>query len=210
MMTILFSTAYFAPVNYYTSYLQSSVRFLDIHENFIKQTYRNRCVILGGNGPVPLVVPVVKGRGKKIMIRDLEISYDMDWQRNHWRTIFSAYNSSPYFEFYKDDLLPVFQKRTKYLVDLNLMAHSIICDLLELEGNFQTTEEFEEVPRSTLNMRESFSPKNKSENNSFFHPVKYTQVFSDRYQFISNLSILDLLFNEGPNSSSLLEQGWRK
>ena len=93
------STAYFAPIQYYSKFLLYSEVFIERFENFHKQTYRNRCVILGGNGPISLVVPVVKGRGAKILIKDLKISYDTNWQRNHWRTIFSAYNSSPFFEY---------------------------------------------------------------------------------------------------------------
>jgi hypothetical protein len=203
--TILLSTAYFAPIQYYSKLLNAEIVYIEQFENFIKQTYRNRCVILGGNGPIQLIVPVVKGRGPKILIKDLKISYDTDWQRNHWRTIFSAFSSSPFFEYYKDDIHPFFKSKHLYLLDFNLKIHETICELLEIENTAILTDDFEKVPEETLNLRESISPKIKMQNNIHFQPVEYTQVFSDKLGFAPNLSILDLLFNEGPNSYSVLE-----
>ena len=202
---ILLSTAYFAPVNYYARVIHHEQVFIEQFEHFNKQTYRNRCVILGANGPVPLVVPVVKGREKKILLKNLKIAYDEDWQRNHWRTLFSAYNSSPFFEFYKDEIYPLFEKRWNYLLDLNLETHAVICDLLETDNSVELTTGFEHVPKNTINFRENISPKNKANKDVAFQPEKYTQVFSERFGFTPNLSILDLLFNEGPNSYNVLK-----
>ncbi|HSH19846.1 MAG TPA: WbqC family protein [Draconibacterium sp.] len=202
---ILFSTAYFAPIQYYSEFLRADIVYIEQFENFIKQTYRNRCVIPGGNGPIQLIVPVVKGRGPKILIKDLQISYDTDWQRNHWRTIFSAFSSSPFFEYYKDDIHPFFQKKHKYLLDFNLQIHETICELIEIENTAVFTDDFENVPVATLNLRESISPKNKMEIDDCFQPMEYTQVFSEKLGFIPNQSILDLLFNEGPNSFTILK-----
>ncbi len=206
---ILLSTACFAPVHYYARMISHPKVYIEQFEHFHKQTYRNRYVMLGGNGPIPLVVPVVKGRGPKIRIKDLKISYDTEWQRNHWRTIFSAYNSSPFFEYYRDDILPFFEQKEKYLLDFNLIIHETICELLEMENNIVLTKDFEKVQHGTLNFREMISPKNKTTSDKNFHPEKYTQVFSERFDFIPNLSILDLLFNEGPNSFSTLEKSIR-
>jgi len=204
---VLLSTAYFAPVQYYSKILAYPQVFMEQYEHFTKQTYRNRCNILGANGPVSLVIPVVKGRGPKTLIKNLKISYDTDWQRNHWRTIFSAYNSSPYFEFYKDDLKPFFKKPWKFLLDLNLSIHETICDLLEIENNVILTPGFEEVPKTTLNLREAISPKKHLiPTDKHFQAANYTQVFSEKFGFVPNLSILDLLFNEGPNSPTILEE----
>jgi hypothetical protein len=150
-------------------------------------------------------VPVVKGRGSKILIKDILISYDTDWQRNHWRTIFSAYNSSPYFTYYKDDLKHFFGKRWKYLFDFNMAINEIICDLTEIDTNIKFTDAFEVVPEGTLNLRNAFTPKKQKEfpdDNFLAH--EYTQVFSEKFGFVSNLSILDLLFNEGPNSYNII------
>jgi hypothetical protein len=201
---VLLSTAYFAPIQYYSAFVKAEKVYIEQFENFIKQTYRNRCIILGGNGPIQLIVPVVKGRGPKILIKDLQISYDTDWQRNQWRTIFSAYSSSPFFEFYEDDIRPFFEKNHRFLLDFNMKIHETICELLEIENNSVLTEDFEKVPEGTMNLRERISPKIKTQYDNDFQPVKYTQVFCDKLGFVPNLSILDLLFNEGPNSYSVL------
>ena len=204
---ILLSTAYFAPVQYYSKFLKYDTVYIEQFENFIKQTYRNRCKIMGGCSPVMLIVPVVKGRGPKILIKDIRISYDTDWQRNHWRTLFSAYNSSPFFEYYSDEIRPFFEKKFSFLFDLNQSVHETICELLELENQAILTDDFEKTPDGTLNFRESITPKiHKIEPDIHFQPTGYTQVFSDRTGFSPNLSILDLLFNEGPNSYSVLEK----
>ncbi len=204
--SVLLSTAYFAPIQYYSEFLTAETAYIEQFENFIKQTYRNRCVILGGNGPISLVVPVVKGRGSKILIKDLQISYDTDWQRNHWRTIFSAYNSSPFFEFYKDDIFPFFITKPKFLLDFNMKIHETICELLEIETSTQLTSDFEKVTPGTLNLRESISPKKNTDNELKSQFKNYTQVFSEKLGFIPNLSILDLIFNVGPDSCSYLDR----
>lgn len=206
MDNILLSTAYFAPVHFYSRYIAHNNIYIEQFEHFNKQTYRNRCIILGGNGPIPLIVPVVKGRGPKILMKDLQIAYDMDWQRNHWQTIFSAYNSSPYLEYYQDDLKPFFEKKAKYLLDYNQAIHETICELLEIDNKTIRTKDFEDVPEETLNFREMISPKNKTETDQHFKPMRYTQVFEEKFDFLPNLSILDLLFNEGPNSYTILKK----
>lgn len=203
---LLLSTAYFAPVHFYTRYIHHNEVYIEQFENFTKQTYRNRCQILGGNGPIALVIPVVKGRGPKIMIKDLQISYDENWQRNHWQTIVSAYNSSPYFEYYQDELYPFFESKTKYLLDFNQQIHEQLCDFFEVENKIQLTSDFENVPEGTFNLRDGISPKLKHNPDAAFQPKTYTQVFTEKYGFIPDLSILDLLFNEGPNTYTILLQ----
>ncbi|MDO8952408.1 MAG: WbqC family protein, partial [Draconibacterium sp.] len=174
---VLLGTAYFAPIQYYSKLLNADKVYIEQFENFIKQTYRNRCVVLGGNGVIQLIVPVVKGRGPKILIKDLKISYDTDWQRNHWRSIFSAYSSSPFFEYYKDDIHLFFETKHKFLLDFNLKIQETICELLEIENNAVLTSDFEKVPEGTANLRERISPKIKTQSDNDFQPVKYTQVF---------------------------------
>lgn len=204
MKPLLLSTAYFAPIHFYARYIYHTTVYLEQHEHFNKQTYRNRCVLSAGNGLIPLVVPVVKGRGPKIAIKDLQISYDTEWQRNQWQTIVSAYNSSPYFEYYQDELFPFFNEKSKFLLDHNLRIHETICDFLEIENKCVLTEDFEKVPEDTLNYREAITPKNKTNNDPAFTPKEYTQVFTEKFGFLPNLSILDLLFNEGPNAYTIL------
>lgn len=205
--SVLLSTAYCPPVQYVSKLIRYDQVFIEQFEHFTKQTYRNRCVILAANGPSPLVVPVVKGRGKKTTIRDIQISYDTAWQRNHWRTLFSAYNSSPFFEYYQDDIRPYFERKKKYLFDLNTELLETLCELIGIENNTQLTSEFEYVPEKKLNFRESLSPKKqKAIPDPHFHPREYTQVFHEKFGFTPNLSILDLLFNTGPESVRILKQ----
>jgi len=203
---ILFSTAYFAPVHFYSRYIHHSEVYIEQFEHFTKQTYRNRCTISAGNGLISLVIPVVKGRGPKISIKNLKISYDENWQHTHWQTIVSAYNSSPYFEYYQDELAPFFNNQFTYLIDLNNSIHETICDFLEVSNAISLTTDFEKVPENTLNLREIISPKNKKQADQDFQPQIYTQVFTEKFGFIPDLSILDLLFNEGPNAFTILTQ----
>ena len=202
---ILLSTAYFAPVRYFTKLAAYSEIYIEQHENFIKQTYRNRVVILGANGTIPLIIPVEKGREQKIKIKDLRISYDEEWQRNHWRTIFSAYNSSPFFGYYADDLEPFFRKKTKYLLEYNQQISETILEILEVPVSLKLTEEFEKIPSNCLNFRENINPKvHRNTKDPSFVQQSYTQVFSEKFGFVPDLSILDLLFNEGPSAHQIL------
>ena len=203
---ILLSTAFFAPIQYFSKLVAYPEIYIEQHENFIKQTYRNRTVILGANGPISLIVPVEKGRGPKIKIKDLRIAYDEEWQRNHWRTIFSAYNSSPFFEYYADDLEPFFRKKHEFLFDYNQKITETILEILEIPASLNFTEEFGKVPENCLNLREQISPKtHKINEDPNFSPQEYTQVFAEKFGFVPGLSILDLLFNEGPSAHELLE-----
>jgi hypothetical protein len=202
---ILLSTAYFASIRYFSKLVNYPEILIEQHENFIKQTYRNRTIILGANGPISLIVPVEKGREKKIKIKDLRISYNEEWQRNHWRTIFSAYNSSPFFEYYAEDLEPFFLKKHDFLFDFNQQITETLLEILEIQGELTYTEDFEKKPETFLNFREAFSPKtHRIADDPNFTAKSYTQVFADKFGFVPDLSILDLLFNEGPSAQSVL------
>lgn len=202
---ILLSTAYFAPIRYFSKLLAYPEIYLEQHENFVKQTYRNRTIILGANGPIPLIVPVEKGRAQKVKIRDLKIAYDENWQRTHWRTIFSAYNSSPFFEYYADEIEPFFQKRFRFLFDMNQQITETILKTIDIGTNICFTDDFESIPSTCLNYREKISPKlHLMQPDPYFEARPYTQVFSEKFGFVPDLSILDLLFNEGPSAGTIL------
>ncbi|MDP2889600.1 MAG: WbqC family protein [Bacteroidota bacterium] len=208
---ILLSTAYFAPVRYFSKLAVYPEIYIEQHEHFIKQTYRNRTVILGANGPISLIVPVEKGREQKIKIKDLRVAYDEEWQRNHWRTIFSAYNSSPFFEYYADDLEPFFRKKSVFLFDFNQQISEAILEILEIPTGLILTEAFEQIPDCCTNFREKISPKaHRNTVDPQFKAQPYTQVFSEKFGFVPDLSILDLLFNEGPSAYTILTDCFQK
>ena len=202
---ILLSTAYLPPLQYLSKFIQYKTIWLETQENFIKQTYRNRTIILAANGPETLVVPTEKSRGHKQKIKDLSISYDTNWQHIHWNAVVSAYSSSPFFGILEDDFRPFFRKKFKYLFDFNLQLLQVVLDILEIPVLLKYTEAFESIPESCLNARELIHPKQrKSAPDPSFLPHPYTQVFDDKFEFVPNLSILDLLFNCGSASYEIL------
>lgn len=202
---ILLSSAYLPPVQYISKFLQYQTILIETEENFLKQSYRNRAIILAANGPESLVIPVAKGRDAKQKIKDLQISYDSQWQHIHWQAIVSAYHSSPFFEILDDDFSPFFHKKFKFLFDFNLQILQVILDILEISPEIKFTTEFEKIPDTCLNSREAIHPKpQKACPDPDFAPVPYAQVFEDKFDFIPNLSIADLIFNCGPESYEIL------
>ncbi len=135
----------------------------------------------------------------------MRISYDEEWQRNHWRTIFSAYNSSPFFEYYADEVEPFFRKKHNFLFDFNQQIMEMLLETMEIPAELKLTPDFEQTPETCLNFREKISPKaHLTASDPNFAMSPYTQVFGEKFGFIPNLSILDLLFNEGPSAHSIL------
>lgn len=202
---ILLSTAYLPPVQYIARFLRHQTIWIETEENFLKQTYRNRAVILAANGPEALVVPVAKGRDARQKIKDLQISYQSQWQHVHWQAIVSAYRSSPFFEILDEDFRPLFRKKIKFLFDFNRQLLQVILDILDISPEIKLTTGFESVPQTCLNYREAIHPKpQKAFPDPDFNPVPYSQVFEDKFGFTANLSIVDLLFNCGPESYEIL------
>ena len=204
MRRILLSTAYLAPIQYYTKLLKYDEIYIEACENFIKQTYRNRCKIYSANGELSLTIPVKKIE-PKTNIKDIRIDYDTNWRKIHWKSIESAYKSSPFFEYYQDELIPYYTKKYNYLIDFNTELQSVILSNLDILVKISFTKQY--ISRNEIeytDMREAIHPKKKSKD-AKFRMVEYTQVFQKKYGFIPNLSILDLLFNEGPNASEILK-----
>lgn len=202
MENILLSSAYLAPIQYYNEIANAENILIEQYDSYHKQTYRNRCRVLAGNGPIDLIIPIVKNSGVKTLMKDVQIEYLMPWQDKHWRTIISAYNSSPFFEYYRDDLQPFFEKRWKYLIDLNTSLHELILELLELPINVKKTTDFIKDFEGT-DLRNAISPK-KNKKSRITDLKEYTQTFNERFGFVPNLSIIDLLFNVGPEAGDFL------
>ncbi len=193
MVTIL-STAYLAPIQYYTKLAQGKC-LIEKEEHYQKQTYRNRCHIASPNGVLPLTIPVEK-TGEKCFTRDMIISKHSDWQTLHWRAIMTAYNSTPFFEFYEDDLRPFYEKEWKFLFDFNTEIQCKILELLDVEVDINFTTEYQSEYTDALDFRNAITPRHPSAD-AVFSPKPYYQVFEQKFGFLSNLSIIDLLFNMG-------------
>ena len=167
-------------------------------ENFPKQTYRNRTAIYGANGKLALIIPI-KHTGKR-EFRDTEISYVEDWQKLHWKSIKTAYQSTPYFEYYEDKLKTIFEEKVNSLMEFNLKALGIILAILKTEKRYELTKEYFRNPDAE-DFREKFSAKSKSE----YEMPEYYQSFSDKNGFIKDLSILDLICNIGPETLTYIK-----
>jgi WbqC-like protein family len=198
----IFSSHYLAPIEYYYHLINNSIVTIDVYENFVKQTYRNRCCILSPNGIQNLTVPLVKARKRKLM-KNMKISYDDNWRKMHWKSLEAAYRSSPYFEYYEDDFYPFYHdKQYNFLADFNWDLQQKIIELLNLDVNITLSEKYIESIEPKTDFRNTFSPKIETKLN--FNP--YIQVFGDRNGFTPNLSIVDILFNEGPNAVNYIKE----
>jgi hypothetical protein len=193
-----------------TKFLVYNRVYIEMHENFQKQSYRNRCMIYGANGPLALVIPVKKKRSIKNIITDIRIDYDTDWQNIHWKSLVSAYQNSPFFEFYKDELYEMIFSKDRFLVDFDLKLLNHICRLLSIDESYLMSKDY--LNNDELHdYRQSISPKKRLQRSDrFFQPAKYQQVFAERFGFIPNMSVVDLIFNVGPYSHRILEESIKR
>ncbi|MDM1408119.1 WbqC family protein [Myroides sp. DF42-4-2] len=200
--TILLHPTYFPSISHYVAMAQAEALVFEVEDSFQKQTNRNRMYIHNANGMQMLNIPIKHtkvGPGQKF--KDVQIEYAFGWQKQHFKSLEAAYRTSPYFEYFEDDIRPVFEKDYKYMLDLNLEIHDIITSCLGVTWIYDKTEEyFKEVPAGITDFRDLANGK-KDENQ--FEP--YVQVFDDKNGFLNNLSILDLLFNEGRNAVDYLK-----
>ena len=193
--TVILSTAYLAPVEYYMQIYNSERIIVEKQCNYTKQTYRNRCVIASANGLQTLSIPIVKPDSPGCSTKDIRIAEHGNWQHLHWNAIVSAYNSTPFFEYYEDDFRPFYEKKQEFLFDFNQELMELICSLLDIEPNISYSSQFiTDIKFNELDLRELIHPKKEPLTKDF---KPYYQVFESRLGFQSNLSIIDLLFNMG-------------
>ena len=206
-MQILLSSAYLPPVQYF-AHLQSAEQvWIEQYDHYQKQTYRNRCVIAAPDGPLSLTVPIEKPNTQKAFMRDIHISDHGNWRHLHWNAIESAYNHTPFFEYYKDDFRPFYEKKFDFLVDYNEQLCQLVCQLIDIDTSFQRTESYVAEPSNTIiDLRDAIHPKKELMNDASFGVIPYYQVFQERLGFLPNLSIIDLLFNMGPEAILVLQK----
>lgn len=223
MKTVLIELPFAGPVGYYREILASDHVIFEQWEHFEKATYRNRCHIAGPDGLQRLTIPILHGRSHRQRVKDARIAYAEDWRKQHWKSLEAAYRRSPYFEFYEEPLEALYRSRPEFLLEFNLRVHDFIVKALGISMQAPDAEhsdplsgtdpsatgtgrritcafstQYEEQPAAT-DMRSRFVPGKDA-----IHSIRYHQVFEDRHGFIPNLSVLDLLFNEGPHGALLL------
>lgn len=200
-MKFLSEIQYFPSVIFYKNSYRCSNIIFDQYEAYQKMSFRNRCIIAGANGAIHLSVPLENGRNQKKMMKDVRISDAGKWQHDHWKSIVSCYNKSPWFEFYKDELHPLYEKRFEFLIDWDLTCFEWSIQKLGLPVELSLTEKLTLLPADdVLDFRNQILPKNYKD----FPAIPYHQVFDSRIGFIPNLSILDLLFCEGKRAGEML------
>ncbi|OWR13806.1 WbqC family protein [Chryseobacterium sp. VAUSW3] len=198
-MKILLPIFYLPPLSWFAVFLKvENEVVLEQFENFPKQTYRNRANIYGANGRLSLIIPT-RHTGKRIM-KETEISHRENWQQLHWKSIKTAYQRSPYFEFYEEKIEKIFEFKTDSLIEFNLNALKIIQDILKTEKAYSLNNDYVKIPLEE-NYRAKFSAKKETE----FEMEEYYQTFSDKLGFEKDLSILDLICNKGPETLTYLK-----
>jgi hypothetical protein len=197
----VFPMFYLPPVEYFVKINRYKPAILiEREEHFPKQTYRNRANIYSPDGELTLTVPVIKGSKNHTTVKDVKISYDFNWQRLHWQSLEACYRRSAYFEYYEDELMPFYEKKFDYLFEYNEHLLQFILKAIKLKVELAFTETYEAEYSSLEDLRASINPKKVLE----FIQKPYYQVFEERNGFLNNLSIVDLLFNQGPHTLNYL------
>ncbi|QNJ98402.1 WbqC family protein [Constantimarinum furrinae] len=202
MDTILLHPAYFPCIAQMAAVVHAESVVFEVEDNYQKQTYRNRCCIAHTQGVLQLNIPIKHSKsGKRQKMKDVLVENDFPWQSQHWKSLQTAYRTSPFFEFYEDDLEHLFSQKVTHLLDHNIAIYQVICEMIGIDDSFAKTDRFEKN-KSTGDLRSLIVAKKEPD----YGLTPYTQVFGDDHGFLSNMSILDLLFNEGPNTLHYLEE----
>lgn len=208
MSGVVLTSTYLGNIQFYSKLVHFSEIWIEQHCHYTKQTYRNRCKIATANGVMALSIPTIKPATEKCKTKDIRIDNSQHWQQIHWRALEAGYNSSPFFEYYKDDFAPFYTNKFEFLVDYTFQLQSLVIALLELDCKVQLTEAYTTYD-DALDYRDALSAKKEIEDNDFvINP--YYQVFENKFGFIPNLSILDLLFNMGNESILVLQKSASK
>lgn len=199
-MNILIYPTYFPSISHYVAMLQASTITFEVEDNFQKQTNRNRMYIYSPNGLQMLNIPIKHSKEAHQKYKNIRIENDFGWQKNHFKSLEAAYRTSPFFEYFEDDFKPIFEKKHEFLLDLNFEIFELVNSALGVQLSFEkTTEYFHEVPNKT-----DFRTLANGKKDTFINEP-YTQVFEEKHGFLPNLSILDVLFNEGRHAVSYLK-----
>lgn len=198
-MNILLHPTYFPSISQYAAMLQAETITFEMEDNFQKQTNRNRMYIYSPNGVQILNIPVKHSKTVHQKYKEIKIENAFGWQKNHFKSLEAAYRTSPFFEYFEDDFIPIFEKKHTFMMDLNFEIFEIINDCLGVELPFSKTEEYFHEATNFTDFRHLANGKKDT-----FINESYTQVFDEKFGFLPNLSILDLLFNEGRHAKDYL------
>lgn len=209
MIPLILPSAYLAPVQYYAYLYAHPNALVEVFDHYVKQTYRNRCVVAGPNGIQSLTIPIVKPSDHRTPMKDIRISEHGNWRHLHWNALVSNYERSPFFDYYADDIRPFYEKPYTFLVDFNEELQRAVLSMLDLEPQFSRTLEYAVLDTDIPDLRQLISPKLAIEEDAHFVSRPYYQVFSLKHGFLPNLSIIDLVFNMGPEARLILKESIR-
>ncbi len=204
MDKVLLHPCYFGPISQFVAMAKAEKVIFENEDNFQKQTYRNRMYIYGANGKLQLNIPV-KHTGNKTQhqkYKEVRIENDFQWQKQHWKSLQTVYRTSPFFEFYEDDFAPLYNKKFEYLLDFNYHCLEVAMECLQMDLHFTKTEEYIKKPEGITDARFLAEAKSKKKHDL----TPYNQVFQEKFGFLNDLSVIDLIFNEGPNALNYLKQ----